>query len=325
MTVGEAEPEVFAYTYKGVRVEAHNIEAPGEQHESLVRRLGAMQPDWILVADDKRRCALRAAMQAFPSRVILLLQTIIQLPFGPISVGRSPEYADLIGRVRAVVVISEFMKRYIRDYGGLDAHLLPMPVYGPGPFPDLASFDSGFVTMINPCELKGAGIFMELARRFPDVAFAAVPTWGANPELIESLRALPNMQILEPAGDIEVILRQTRVLVVPSLWPETFGYVAPEAMLRGIPVLASDVGGLPEAKLGVDYVLPVIPGEFRETGFYSPPQDIAPWSKALENLLFDEAVYRQCSHRSRQAAHEFVTNISVSRFEDLMNQLADVR
>ena len=47
----------------------------------------------------------------------------------------------------------------------------------------------------------------------------------------------------------------TRILLVPSLWGEAFGLVVVEAMLRGIPVLASNVGGLVEAKLGVDYIL----------------------------------------------------------------------
>jgi glycosyltransferase involved in cell wall biosynthesis len=257
--------------------------------------------------------------------VMMLLQTIIQLPFGPLSVAPSREYAELVGRVRAVVVISEFMQRYIRDHGGLEAHLLRMPVYGKGPFPDLARFDSGFVTMINPCELKGVDIFLELARCFPDVTFAAVPTWGASQELLERLRSLPNIRILQASGDIEDILRQTRILLVPSLWPETFGYVAPEAMLRGIPVLASDIGGLPEAKLGVDYVLPVKPGEFGADGFSVPPQDISPWSRALEELLHDEDNYRQCSRRSRQAAHAFVNTISAARFEQLMAELEDQR
>jgi glycosyltransferase involved in cell wall biosynthesis len=110
---------------------------------------------------------------------------------------------------------------------------------------------------------------------------------------------------------------------VPSLWPETFGYVAPEAMLRGIPVLASDIGGLPEAKLGVDHVLPVVPGEFGANGFVTSPQDIAPWSHALRELLSDEEAYVQCSRRSRQAAHDFVAGISVSRFEILLDQLGD--
>ncbi len=321
----EVEPDVFSYKHEGVRVEALNFAGSDEQHDYLVRRLRAMKPAWIFVADDKRRIMLQAAMQAAPSRVILLLQTIIQLPFGPLAVDKNPEYTDLVKATRAIIVISDFMKRYIREYGDLDAHLLPIPVYGAGPFPDLARFDRGFVTMINPCALKGVSIFMGLAREFPDIEFAAVPTWGADQDLIDRMQELPNIRILKPSNDIEDILGHTRILLVPSLWPETFGYVVPEAMLRGIPVLASDIGGLPEAKLGVDYVLPVQPGEFRKEGFVCPLQDLSPWSQALGELLSDEGAYQRCSQQSRQAAHDFVATVSVARFETLMNQLAEDR
>jgi len=321
----EIEANVFTYKYDGVQVEALNFDESDERHDYLVRRLRTLDPDWIFVTDDKRRLMLRAAMEALPSRVILLLQTIVQLPFGPLSVDKRPEYAELVKSARAIVVISNFMKRYIQDHGGLDAHLLPIPVYGAGPFPDLSGFDHGFVTMINPCELKGVSIFMGLAHEFPDVDFAAVPTWGADQELLARLRELPNVRILDPADNIEDILRQTRILLAPSLWPETFGYVVPEAMLRGIPVLASDIGGLPEAKLGVDYILPVLPGEFREEGFVSPPQDLAPWSRALGDLLSDKKTYQQCSHQSRQAAHEFVDTVSVLRYEKFLAKLSEKR
>jgi glycosyltransferase involved in cell wall biosynthesis len=141
--------------------------------------------------------------------------------------------------------------------------------------------------------------------------------------VLDRLRALPNVHILPADNDIEVILGQTRILLVPSLWPETFGYVAPEAMLRGIPVLASKIGGLPEAKLGVDYVLPVVPGEFSANGFVIPPQNLAPWSYALSVLLSDKDTYVQCSRLSRQAAHDFVDTVSVSPFESLMDQLEE--
>lgn len=317
----ELEPNVFSYRYQGVQVDALNFSAPDGQRDYLVRRLRAMEPDWIFVTDDKRRIMLRAAMDAAPSRVILLLQTIIQLPFGPLSVDKNPEYTQLVKSVRAIIVISDFMKSYIRDYGDLEAQLLQLPVYGAGPFPDLSGFDRGFVTMINPCELKGVSIFTGLVREFPNVEFAAVPTWGADDELVTRLRQMPNVRILEPANDIEEILAQTRILLVPSLWPETFGYVVPEAMLRGIPVLASDIGGLPEAKLGVDYLLPVLPGEFCKDGFVSPTQDLLPWSQALGELLSDEDTYRQCSQQSRRAARDFVAGVSVSGFEALMGQL----
>lgn len=321
----ELEPNVFSYKHEGVQLEAANFASLDEHHDYLVRRLRTVNPDWVFVTDDKRRIMLQAAMEAAPSRVILLLQTIVQLPFGPLSIDKSPEYTELVKAAQAIIAISNFMKRYIHEYGDLDAHLLPIPVYGAGPFPDLSGFDRGFVTMINPCELKGVSIFMGLAREFPDIEFAAVPTWGADQDLIDRLRELPNVLILKAANDIEEILGQTRILLAPSLWPETFGYVVPEAMLRGIPVLASDIGGLPEAKLGVDYVLPIIPGEFCKEGFVTQPQDLAPWSQALGELLSDEEAYRHCSQQSRQAAHDFVAKVSVSRFEALMEQLTEDR
>jgi glycosyltransferase involved in cell wall biosynthesis len=320
----QTELNVFNYEHEGVQVDALDFAELDQRRDYLVRRIQAMNPDCIFVTDDKRRFMLQAAMEAFPSRVIMLLQTIIQLPFGPLAVKKSREYTELIKSAQGVVVISNFMKRYIQDYGDMESYLLPIPVYGKGPFPDLARFDQGFVTMINPCELKGVSIFIRLAREFPDIEFAAVPTWGSDQNLLNRLRELHNIQILKPADDIEEILGQTRILIVPSLWPETFGYVVPEAMLRGIPVLASDIGGLPEAKLGVDFVLPVIPGEFCKEGFVSPPQDLSPWSQALDELLSDEYAYQQCSKQSRQAAHDFVANVSVSRFEALMNQLVDI-
>ncbi len=321
--VHEIEPRLFSYEHNGVQVEALNLAGLDERRDCLVRRIQAINPDWVFVTDDKRRFMLKAAMQAAPNRVILLLQTIVQLPFGPISIDPSPEYTDLIKSARALFVISNFTKQYIHDHSGLNAHLLRIPVYGEGPFRDLACFDRGFVTMINPCELKGVSLFIDLAQAFPNVPFAAVPTWGADPEVIARLRALPNVQLLDSVDDIEEILGQTRILLVPSLWPETFGYVVPEAMLRGIPVLASNVGGLPEAKLGVDYLLPVVPGEFGEKGFVSPPQDVGPWSTALGTLLSDRDAYDRCSRHSRQAAHDFVSSVSVSPFEALMIQLTD--
>jgi glycosyltransferase involved in cell wall biosynthesis len=49
-----------------------------------------------------------------------------------------------------------------------------------------------------------------------------------------------------PHARCEELLASTEVLVVPSLWPEPFGLVGPEAIRRGVPVAAFAVGAIPE-------------------------------------------------------------------------------
>jgi glycosyltransferase involved in cell wall biosynthesis len=46
--------------------------------------------------------------------------------------------------------------------------------------------------------------------------------------------------------NVELILRETDVLVLPSIWPENQPVTITEAMASRIPVIASDIGGIPE-------------------------------------------------------------------------------
>jgi glycosyltransferase involved in cell wall biosynthesis len=249
----------------------------------------------------------------------MILQTTAHLPFGPAATRTDPAQARLMSQAERLIVISRYLRDYLRDHGGLDAQRFALPVYGSGPFPALGRFDRGSVTMINPCVEKGLPIFLELAAKTPSVGFAAVPTWGADSEALRTLTAAPNVEILEPCDDIEAILARTRVLLAPSLWPEAFGYVVVEAMLRGIPVLASDIGGLPEAKLGVPYLLPVIAARHVDGRSPSPAQDIGPWAAALDELLSNREAYERCAAASHAAAQRFHAGIDIAAFEQLLS------
>jgi glycosyltransferase involved in cell wall biosynthesis len=245
----------------------------------------------------------------------------MQLPFGPLSVQPHDRQTELMKRVPAIVAISRFLQEYILTHAGLHSRVIRLPVYGQGPFRALGRFDTGYVTMVNPCALKGLSLFVSLAELFPDTEFAAVPTWGADDQVLDELKSLANVRVLPPSDEIERVLEQTRVLLVPSLWPETFGYVVPEAMLRGIPVIASDVGGLSEAKLGVDYLVPVNPAVREGDAYVCPPQDPAPWAKALRELLVDREAYARCARESRDVALKFLPSTSVAQFEALLYEL----
>jgi glycosyltransferase involved in cell wall biosynthesis len=88
------------------------------------------------------------------------------------------------------------------------------------------------ITLINANILKGLGVFVSLAQRFPTRKFLGVlPYYNKI-----NVPKLPNVEWMSIQDDIRLVFQKTRVLVVPSLY-ESWGRVAFEAMYNGIPVL----------------------------------------------------------------------------------------
>ncbi|MFJ6214976.1 glycosyltransferase family 4 protein [Streptomyces sp. NPDC092296] len=322
------DPDAVVYRHRGVTVHAVRSARllPGR-----IRAVAAeLDPDRTLVpSDDPGLVALSAALAATPGRVVYLVHTLQQLPFGPGAFYPSEAGTRMVRRAAGVLAVSRAAQEYVRAHAGLSAHLIHPQVYGPGPFPARGAFGRGAVTMVNPCGYKGLPILLGLADTLPDVPFLAVPTWGTEPEELAELRRRPNITLTDPVDDIDELLRCTSVLLMPSLWDETFGYSCVEAMLRGIPVLASALGGLVEAKLGVPGSLPVRPvtgyaaraGQARPTPLL-PPQDLAPWRAALLALLTDPDHYRDQAEASRAAAGAFVAGIDPGAFGRWLAELA---
>jgi len=103
-----------------------------------------------------------------------------------------------------------------------------------------------YITFINPVARKGVSLAEALIKAFPREAFLLVPGW----EPVElDVSAYSNVMLLDRhvPSSMSQVYAQTTVLLVPSQYEETFGRVAAEALVNGIPVMASHVGGLPEA------------------------------------------------------------------------------
>jgi glycosyltransferase involved in cell wall biosynthesis len=320
------------FTLDGVAV--HAVPDAARLCPCLTERIHRAAPDWVLVAsEDPSQKLLAAALQAAPGRVVYCVNTPAFLPFGPHSFFPSRERSELISRVTAIIAMSRFLADYIRSHGGHEAAMIHWPAYGEPPFPCFTDGERGFVTLVNPCTIKGLPILLELAGALPGVQFAAVPTWGTTTADRAALTALANVTLLEPQEDFDRILARTRVVLMPSLIAEGFGHTAVEAMLRGIPVLASDAGGLPEAKLGVDYVIPVLPIERFGSALDEnlipipvvPRQDAGPWRDTLSRLLGDRELYGRLAAASRAAALAFVAGLGVGPFESLLARLGEAR
>lgn len=301
-------------------------------HPVLAAEIRRMKPDWVLVSsEDLSHVLLREAAQAAPDRLVYLAHTPQFFPFGPESWNRDEAATELVRGARAVIAIGTHMAGYIEKHAGCAARVIHPPIYGRPPYNRFGRFGSGFVLMINPCQVKGLPVFLELARAFPHVEFAALAGWGTTSADRAAIERCANARLLGSVRDIEEVLAGARLLLMPSLWYEGFGLIAMEAMLRGLPVVASDSGGLQEAKQGTGYVIPVRPIERYEREFDEthmpvavvPPQDLEPWKEALGELLENEAAYWAEAERSRTRALEFVSALDAGDFERLLVSLGE--
>lgn len=137
---------------------------------------------------------------------------------------------------------------------------------------------------------KSAGDYVAYVGRISpekglDVLIAAARITGLPVKIAGDPSAMPELQVNLPSNvefvgslkrdQIPTFLGNARMLVVPSIWFEAFGIVCAEAMAYRLPVIASDMGGLPEV---VDHGV---------TGLCVPPNDAARLADAITSIWKD--------------------------------------
>jgi glycosyltransferase involved in cell wall biosynthesis len=149
-------------------------------------------------------------------------------------------WLKIADRVHHYIGVSQFsvnlMRRYLPPRVPVTIVRNPVPCRNCGPAPVDAG--SAFLFLGRLVPEKGAHLFAEAADR------AGVPAvFVGGGELENDLRQrFPRATFrgwLEPA-EVTSAIRGARALVFPSLWYETFGLSAIEAMANGVPVVASN-------------------------------------------------------------------------------------
>jgi len=128
------------------------------------------------------------------------------------------------------------------------------------------------------------------------------PEYGRTRELVESLKLEPFVRYVGVVDEVASLLAAADVLLLPSE-SESFGLVALEAMASGVPVVASDVGGLPEV---------VAHGK---TGFLAPVGYIDAMAGYCLQLLEDVTVMKRFARAARKRASEFDYHTVVPQYE----------
>jgi glycosyltransferase involved in cell wall biosynthesis len=175
---------------------------------------------------------------------------------------------------------------------------------------------------------KGVGVLLEAHKLLEDPPpllligrivdpDALEPAFGPERMASAALLAAPigNVRAVGPQPH-EVVLdafRRSTVTVVPSLMHEAFGLVAIEAMSAGLPVIASNIGGLPDI---------ISDGK---NGILVEPGDVEALRAALARVLANSALRSRLRAAAKRRAADFAADVIVPQVEQAYEEVLATR
>jgi glycosyltransferase involved in cell wall biosynthesis len=242
--------------------------------------------------------ALRSLVRTYRPSVVVVddLDLVAAIPAGvPVVISfvdveflRNGVASLPLERTPGALACSQFVADRVREQFGYTCRVAH-------PIVDLAGGDESgpngrFITLVNPVRQKGVDVVLDVARRLPHRSFLLQESWPLSGErgddLAEGMRGLENVRLRGWTPDMTEVYAQTKLLLTPSRWFEGFGRVVVEAQARGIPVVAAQRGGLPEA-VGSGGVL------------MAPDASAEQWAALIEEILLDPARYDDLSAKAR--------------------------
>jgi glycosyltransferase involved in cell wall biosynthesis len=203
------------------------------------------------------------------------------------------------------------------------------------------------VTFINPQRDKGVYVFsriaQELARRRPDIPLLVtqgrshadalrVPDLGLAGYIAGQFpdaktgegRNIVLMRFTpDPRAFYTAVYSVTKLLLLPSLWNESFGLVAAEAMLNGIPVLASDRGALPDTVAAAGFLFDIPAKYTPQTREVPSAEEVEPWVETVIRLWDDPAEYERRSLAAREHAQQWHPDRLAPIYREFFNSLTN--
>ena len=262
---------------------------PGARR-AVTRTLATFRPDVVVMCNRDTPLLLGSVLGRVPA-----VMHVHEAP--PLTPRARRIMAAVAARVRLLVGVSHFVGARLKVlapervrvvHNGIPPVPAIAPAGGPGPC------TIGICGQIGPW--KGHETLIEalalLARR--GIAFRCLVSGRGEPEYVAHLRRQSDQRgvggRIEWRGfvrDQDALYRELDVVVMPSRDDEAFGVTALEAGLRGLPVVASDRGGLPEV---------VVDGK---TGFLVPPSAPAALAERLTRLAGDPDLRRSLGQAAR--------------------------
>ncbi len=219
---------------------------------------------------------------------------------------------------------SEFLAERFFDAGFNREKFAIVPNFGPVPteFPPKTRFPRGtrdsyvlFAGRLSP--EKGVATLVEAWKRVPRNATLRVAGTGPIEDRLRKIASgagnIEFLGFLDPA-DLARIRRNARFLVIPSEWWENAPLTILEAFSDAVPILGSNIGGIPEM---------VRPGE---TGELFEPGNVDDLAEKAKYLWDNPDYCVELGRKARRvAANEYSPDAHIGRIEKIYRELISGR
>jgi glycosyltransferase involved in cell wall biosynthesis len=285
----------------GLRAVAVPGRWPHGDPAELARALAGLPDGGAVLLDGLVACAAPGAVEDAAGRLRLVV--LVHLPLGD-ETGLDAAEADRLTALEhrtlhaaaAVVTTSEGAARRLAARHGLARGRVRVAVPGVEPAALAAATDSGTrllcVAAVTP--RKGQDLLVAALQRCADLPWECVCV-GALDRAPEYARRLAGGRVRfagpRTGAELDAAYAAADLFVLPSR-AETYGMVVTEALARGVPVLATDVSGVPEA-------LGRAPGGALP-GLLVPPGDVDALAAALRRWLTDAGLRAALRRAARE-------------------------
>jgi glycosyltransferase involved in cell wall biosynthesis len=220
--------------------------------------------------------------------------------------------APLELRLRAVYVAnSRATAAHLKNLCSVSAAIV-QPLFGVERYAGIEPHGES-VLFVSLQHRKGADIAIKLAESRPAIPFIFVESWTQIPEqtakMREHVRTLPNVELVPNQPNLDSILPQIKLHLMPSRSQEAWGRTATEAQICGIPVLASNRGNLP-ATIGAGGIT------------LDPDEPFERWLAAFDRIMGDADVYADLSQKARAQGSRWIEDAKLA-YETFENALQE--
>ncbi len=185
-----------------------------------------------------------------------------------------------------------------------------------------------YVTFVNPEPRKGlyvvARIIHLLGRERPDIPFLLVESretadaiYGTGLDFSDP----SNISFMQNTPDPCDFYKRTYITLMPSLWCESFGRVAAESMMNGIPVLASDRGALPEVCGEAGFLFHIPEKHTPETRTPISVEEARPWAETIIRLWDNQDEYRELSRKAKSRSERWHPDLVARQYDSVFTDL----